>query len=678
MYIAQRSGSQSAFSNLPVSIDLRNCPFQYPCFYMSPERPTNVRGSSTSKPYTRTSSSPSPSEDKNTTSQLDYPHTPEIDDDGQPGFPTRAQYQMIERGYIESLTPRRQGKALISQALFDRIWDVLHNADTVKENAQFRFWARKMFTLSKSHTVTLGTNGPRRMEQEVLLHDGLLVAVREQIYDLLCFCHGSTNHGGRDKTCALIRKHYTWVPKDLVAQFIKACPTCILKKCGHPEPDLISPRLGTSAGSPSIPAAHVSSSAVAVDEPVTKQEPIQSPLPSFRDYFNEVGEVDKNGPLQDLFPNSLPGTPLPGLHSQFLFTSEQVESSTPIDQLKQYNQLSSTSLSLPGFPMMREVSLYKGLPDGWQYQNIDYRTAHDDCIDFQRIAPILPYDPSLGRTRPRVPDIAPLFRADFEDYINYRPDEMDEGSFNLTSAMTGMSPQAEDYHAQPISPVMRDDNGELRIDPLLLALSASMRSQSVVEYPSPDAEELPLSDILRSEGEVDMNSPSPALLPGASSDIIVGGGNEIMSLPAFNLESLDSVKTFREFLSIRESLSNSFDTDIVKDGGNGLWRESNDGNESGESSPANSIRSNVSGLSLLAGGAGTASPASTTSTPITTAPVTPVDEVSNEKGGLVGGPAGRKIDEKGKGRDHVYDEDAEGVPDLNAVIQAVSICDVEY
>ncbi|KAF9560316.1 hypothetical protein CPC08DRAFT_610446, partial [Agrocybe pediades] len=160
----------------------------------------------------------------------------------RPGFPTYAQYKQVENAYLQSLTPRRQGKALISQAMFDRIWDVLHQPESHNETAQFRFWARKMFTVSKTHRVTLGGSpgsssgdAAEEVPQEVLLHDNLLVAIQEQLYDLLCYCHGSTGHGGRDKTCALIRKHYTWVPKDLVSNFIKACPTCIMKKCGNSE-----------------------------------------------------------------------------------------------------------------------------------------------------------------------------------------------------------------------------------------------------------------------------------------------------------------------------------------------------------------------------------------------------------------------------------------------------------
>ncbi|TEB33664.1 hypothetical protein FA13DRAFT_1812301 [Coprinellus micaceus] len=54
-------------------------------------------------------------------------------------FLPTSQYKQIETGYIESLTPRRQGKALISQSMFDRIWDVLHHPESQLETAQFRF-----------------------------------------------------------------------------------------------------------------------------------------------------------------------------------------------------------------------------------------------------------------------------------------------------------------------------------------------------------------------------------------------------------------------------------------------------------------------------------------------------------------------------------------------------------
>jgi hypothetical protein len=72
----------------------------------------------------------------------------------------------------------------------------------------------------------------------VVLHDKRPVAIKEQLYEVLCYCHAVARHGGRDKTCATLRLNYSWVPKELTAKFVKACPTCTLKRSGNP--DLLS------------------------------------------------------------------------------------------------------------------------------------------------------------------------------------------------------------------------------------------------------------------------------------------------------------------------------------------------------------------------------------------------------------------------------------------------------
>lgn len=588
---------------------------------MSPRRPTS-RGSSISKPYTRSPSSiPLPTGNPSHIAHAEYPQTPTLDEsDGLPGFPTRAQYQVIEKGYIDSLTPRRQGKALISQALFDRIWDVLHSTDNVKENAQFRFWARKMFTLSKSHVVSFGSEGPHRMDQEVLLHDGLLVAVREQIYDLLCYCHGSTGHGGRDKTCALIRKHYTWVPKDLVAQFVKACPTCVMKKCGHSDIELLSSRSGSApAVSPVTPATS------SFGGESRRQETSPSRL-SFSDYFY----LDALDGLTRETSVSLPSTPLPAPHSQFMFDSGHSDG-TPIDELLRYNESSSNDVS-QGFPMVREVSLYRGLPNGWQYQNVDYESAHAELVNYQRMAPIMPYDPSLGRTRPRIPDVAPLFRPHFEDFINH---EVEESEIILGS-------QDENYTNESLA-YPQPHGLDAPIDPFLLALASSINSHALdYESPRSSPRRFPLSNSLDGEGDVCLpppssisSSPTPDHRTDHSNGI--GLGNSV----GLTIDYLDSVETFQDLYTIRESMS-------------------------GKNSPASSTGSDASGQSLVSGVVlryGNLSPTSVSSTPATSAPVTPIDEV----------PAVKK---DGMVLHGVTDRSGEESEDLKAVIEGVSVCGV--
>ncbi|KAF9579377.1 hypothetical protein BGW38_004395 [Lunasporangiospora selenospora] len=86
--------------------------------------------------------------------------------------------------------------------------------NTQVSTAQFRFWAKKMFTLSTTPTY------------HVVCHSGKPVATKECLYDVLVYCHRKSSHGGRDKTSAEVRQHYSWVPKELIARFVKHCPLC--------------------------------------------------------------------------------------------------------------------------------------------------------------------------------------------------------------------------------------------------------------------------------------------------------------------------------------------------------------------------------------------------------------------------------------------------------------------
>ncbi|KAF6749575.1 hypothetical protein DFP72DRAFT_818776, partial [Ephemerocybe angulata] len=298
----------------------------------------------------------------------------------RPGFPSYAQYKQIETGYIESLTPRRQGKALISQSMFDRIWDVLHHPESQLETAQFRFWARKMFTINKNYRITLGVSeGQESPAQEVLLHDNLLVAIQEQLYDLLCYCHGSTGHGGRDKTCALIRKHYTWVPKDLVSNFIKACPTCIMKKCGNMDVNSQIPHLMVEAdkltGAARLISPHPATGST--NQLVSDSHPwstfIGSPGHSLHHSSHLTGRH-----------SGLTATSLMSDEHDLNAMSSTVDDHHSMSTVHSHHaspDLSGNNIPFNYAPMVREVSLYKGLPNGWQYRHDDFESAHAEFMD---------------------------------------------------------------------------------------------------------------------------------------------------------------------------------------------------------------------------------------------------------------------------------------------------------
>lgn len=141
-----------------------------------------------------------------------------------PGFPSVGEYDDIQEAYLKNLSSRKQEKALITQAMYDSIHAVLMDpTNTTYGTPQFRFWVRKMFVLAAfqgEYTVT---------------HEDKPVAAKEQIYQILVHCHGECYHGGRDKTCTQIKQYYSWIPKELVAQFVKACPTCVLKRSNNPK-----------------------------------------------------------------------------------------------------------------------------------------------------------------------------------------------------------------------------------------------------------------------------------------------------------------------------------------------------------------------------------------------------------------------------------------------------------
>jgi hypothetical protein len=136
------------------------------------------------------------------------------------GFPTRQQFDQLLNDYIISLSPKKRDKALIPQKRYGNILAVLKEPKcTTIESAQFRFWVKKMFRL-----------GTDQDGEKIVLHEGKPVAVRESLYDVLTNSHSMAQHGGRDKTSAKVRDRYSWVPKELIARFVRNCPTCTLRR----------------------------------------------------------------------------------------------------------------------------------------------------------------------------------------------------------------------------------------------------------------------------------------------------------------------------------------------------------------------------------------------------------------------------------------------------------------
>ncbi|KAG9321124.1 hypothetical protein KVV02_000706, partial [Mortierella alpina] len=134
-------------------------------------------------------------------------------------FITERQFLILADEYLLSLSPKKREKALLTNAMYQKILMVLiQPKNTQVSTAQFRFWAKKMFTLSTTAT------------HHVVCHGGKPVATKECLYDVLVYCHRKSSHGGRDKTSAEVRQHYSWVPKELIARFVKHCPLCLSRR----------------------------------------------------------------------------------------------------------------------------------------------------------------------------------------------------------------------------------------------------------------------------------------------------------------------------------------------------------------------------------------------------------------------------------------------------------------
>ncbi|KAI8085109.1 uncharacterized protein BX664DRAFT_235867, partial [Halteromyces radiatus] len=154
-----------------------------------------------------------------------------FDDENQ--LPTPEEFKAIVDDYLNNLSPKKRDKALVDEHRYYLIQQVLRDPrNTAISTAQFRFWVKKMFQLQ------LGT-------VDIICHDNKPVAIKEQIYDILVRAHRDAHHGGRDKTSALVRRKFSWIPKELVARFVRHCPFCITRRNGGQSPNTMkanSPR----------------------------------------------------------------------------------------------------------------------------------------------------------------------------------------------------------------------------------------------------------------------------------------------------------------------------------------------------------------------------------------------------------------------------------------------------
>ncbi|KAJ3727630.1 hypothetical protein F5878DRAFT_386844 [Lentinula raphanica] len=227
------------------------------------------------------------------------------------------------------------------------------------------------FALASKDAV-LKDNGdlllPADSSSRVLLWKDRVVVPQNLLYDAIHYCHTQSGHGDFSRTMALVKRYYTFVPACSVHRFVDACPTC------------------TAGRDNAITSA-------------TSDDPAQNSrkVLSLSNSFDLLAFSESRNDGLSTFPSMENMIVSPPLFSRLSNASGGSESS-------QNSQLQS-------HPMSREVSLFQGLPNGWQYYT-DFEHAHQDFMRYKD--EIMAQQPRVGhKRRPRIPSVAPLIPVNF-------------------------------------------------------------------------------------------------------------------------------------------------------------------------------------------------------------------------------------------------------------------------
>ncbi|KAF8811904.1 hypothetical protein BYT27DRAFT_7183368 [Phlegmacium glaucopus] len=257
----------------------------------------------------------------------------------------------------------------------------------------------------------------------------------------------------------------------------------------------------------------------------------------------------------------------------------------------------ATQRGIQSLPMSREVSLYKGLPNGWQFRHDDYASAHAEFIQTRHL-PV--QDSDLRNPRPRVPSIVPLWGPN--DFPHPHPEFDNSNDAGLTEA--DILPPLCGQNRDPYPPMTMQQyillasnqrlggEGEIthQIDPALMAVSAAAAYD-------------------RSEDTLIMEVPVGAGPAPESSHPSSSAVKRAAVPPRLNLDGLPTERTFQTLLDYHESLGE----------GNASPHSPMMNWHPGNPSPASSFGS----LSYIA------SPTNSLSPPTTALP-TPVDEYGTD------------------------------------------------
>ncbi|QSS53024.1 hypothetical protein I7I53_00147 [Histoplasma capsulatum var. duboisii H88] len=112
--------------------------------------------------------------------------------------------------FIQRLPDELRDKSTISWSMAGNIGKTLLGDTT--EPVEFQDWSKKMFTLEL-------INGRRSV-----FRGGKPIAIQKKLFRILTTAHRECGHGDQKSTSAAVK--HSWVPEELIHEFINICPTC--------------------------------------------------------------------------------------------------------------------------------------------------------------------------------------------------------------------------------------------------------------------------------------------------------------------------------------------------------------------------------------------------------------------------------------------------------------------
>jgi hypothetical protein len=132
----------------------------------------------------------------------------------------------------------------------------------------------------------------------VVTHENRPVAVKSQIYEILVQCHATAAHGGRDKTSAQVRRYYSWIPKELIARFVKCCPMCNARRTNNKAYFVERPATTDDGAITTPTSAALALVSVAASAPKRKMQELIVPTDPFHSLTGH--EADSTIPFHEL------------------------------------------------------------------------------------------------------------------------------------------------------------------------------------------------------------------------------------------------------------------------------------------------------------------------------------------------------------------------------------------